>query len=150
VLVLDEPTTGLDPEATRAFYQTLRQLRDDGVTMIITSHILAELQERVDRLAILSAGRIQALGSVQELREHMDLPLRLEVLSSAGGADAVQAALVSLPVQDLRRQDQRWHGNCPRDAKMAVLAAMAALNGAVRDVVVHEPSLEDVFFGIAD
>jgi Cu-processing system ATP-binding protein len=150
VLFLDEPTTGLDPEATRAFYQTLRQLRDDGVTMIITSHILAELQERVDRLAILSAGRIQALGSVQELREHMALPLRLEVLANASGAGAVAAALASLPVQGLRQHDHCWHANFPRGAKMPVLSALAALNGAVRDVVVHEPSLEDVFFGFAD
>ncbi len=149
VLFLDEPTTGLDPEATRAFYQTLHQLRNDGVTMIITSHILAELQERVDRLAILSAGRIQAVGSVQGLREQMALPLRLEVLASEEGADAVQAALAPLPVHGLRHQGLRSHASCPRHAKMAVLAALAPLSDAVRDVVVHEPSLEDVFFGFA-
>ncbi|MGE8376572.1 MAG: ABC transporter ATP-binding protein, partial [Diaphorobacter nitroreducens] len=68
VLFLDEPTNGLDPQAIRDFYTTLRGLQAEGVTMVITSHILAELQERVDRLAILSAGRIQALGSVQQLR----------------------------------------------------------------------------------
>jgi len=79
VLFLDEPTTGLDPEAIRDFYATLRELRGQGVTMILTSHILAELQERVDRLAILSAGRVQAVGSVQSLRERVDLPLRMEV-----------------------------------------------------------------------
>jgi Cu-processing system ATP-binding protein len=150
VLFLDEPTTGLDPAAIRSFYQTLRQLRDEGVTMIITSHILAELQERVDRLAILSAGRVQALGSVQELRERMALPLKVEVLAEASSVGAVQAALAPLPVSDLRWQGPRSQANCPRDAKMAVLAALAALGSAVRDVVVHEPSLEDLFFGFAD
>ncbi|MDE2595011.1 MAG: ABC transporter ATP-binding protein, partial [Burkholderiales bacterium] len=62
VLFLDEPTTGLDPEAIRAFYATLRDLQDQGVTLILTSHILAELQERVDRLAIMASGKIQAVG----------------------------------------------------------------------------------------
>ena len=81
VLFLDEPTTGLDPEAIRAFYATLAQLRGEGVTIVLTSHILAELQERVDRLAIMAGGRVQAVGSVQELREGMALPLRLEVRS---------------------------------------------------------------------
>ena len=150
VLFLDEPTNGLDPEAIRDFYATLRQLRDDGVTMIITSHILAELQERVDRLAILAAGRVQALGGVQELRERMALPLKLEVQADASNMAAVQAVLAPLPVQGLRWQGARSHASCPRSAKMAVLAALATLGSAVQDVVVHEPSLEDVFFGFSD
>ncbi|HSW05931.1 ABC transporter ATP-binding protein [Aquabacterium sp.] len=150
VLFLDEPTTGLDPEAIRAFYLSLRQLRDEGVTMIITSHILAELQERVDRLAILAHGKVQALGSVQQLRERMALPLRLEVLAEDSALASLQAALAPLPVHELRHQGPRSFASFPRDAKMAVLAALAGLGSAVRDIVVHEPTLEDVFFGFAD
>ncbi len=69
VLFLDEPTNGLDPQAIRDFYFTLRELQQTGVTIVITWHILSELQERVDRLAILAAGKLQAQGSVQQLRE---------------------------------------------------------------------------------
>ncbi|WP_310734534.1 ABC transporter ATP-binding protein [Azohydromonas caseinilytica] len=149
VLFLDEPTTGLDPEAIRAFHATLHELRDEGVTMVITSHVLAELQERVDRLAILAAGRVRAQGSVRELREHMALPLGLDVRVAESGLAAVRAALEPLPLEGVR-----WHGlqlqaRCPRDAKMAVLAALTGLDGAVLDLQVHEPSLEDVFFGLA-
>jgi Cu-processing system ATP-binding protein len=150
VLFLDEPTTGLDPEAIRAFYAILRQLRDEGVTMILTSHILAELQERVDRLAILTAGRVQALGSVQQLREQMELPLRLELRASDDGISAVRAALTRLPVSEPAWLGTRLQGRCPRAAKMQVLAALTRLDGAVLDLKVHEPSLEDVFFGFAD
>lgn len=57
VLFLDEPTNGLDPQAIRDFYAQLQALKATGVTIVITSHILAELQERVDRLAILASGR---------------------------------------------------------------------------------------------
>jgi Cu-processing system ATP-binding protein len=151
VLFLDEPTTGLDPEAIRAFYVILRQLRDDGVTIVLTSHILAELQERVDRLAIMTDGRILAIGSVQYLREQMDLPLRLEVRTAdSGAAEDVRHALQPLPVSEQHWHDTQMQARCPREAKMAVLAALSGLGAAVLDLKVHEPSLEDVFFGFAD
>jgi Cu-processing system ATP-binding protein len=150
VLFLDEPTTGLDPEAIRAFYATLRALREQGVTMILTSHILAELQERVDRLAIMGAGRVQAVGSVQGLRERIALPLRMELATSDAGVEAVRTALHRLPVTDHRWHGPRFDGRFPREAKMAVLAALAALGSAIHDFRIHEPSLEDVFFGFAD
>ena len=98
VLLLDEPTNGLDPQAIRDFYATLRGLQAQGVTIVITSHILAELQERVDRLAILASGRLQALGSVQALRERTHMPLGTRLA----------------------------------------------------DVQIHEPSLEDVYFGLRE
>ncbi|HEY0823420.1 MAG TPA: ABC transporter ATP-binding protein [Ramlibacter sp.] len=150
VLFLDEPTTGLDPQAIRDFYATLRALREQGVTMILTSHILAELQERVDRLAILSSGRVQAVGSVQALREGLALPLRMEVAATEAGAAAVRDALRALPVTAHRWQGGLFDGQFPREAKMAVLAAIAGLGSAIRDFRIHEPSLEDVFFGCAD
>ncbi len=149
VLFLDEPTNGLDPEAIRDFYATLRQLRDEGTTIVITSHILAELQERVDRLAILAAGRVRALGSVQALRERVSLPLRLRVQVAEGGAAAVQATLAALPLADARWQGRQLEADCPREAKMSVLAALAGLGTQVRDLQVIEPSLEDLFFGVA-
>jgi Cu-processing system ATP-binding protein len=151
VLFLDEPTTGLDPEAIRDFYATLRQLRAQGVTMILTSHILAELQERVDRLAILSDGRVQALGTVQALREHMALPLRMEVAATPAGADTVRDVLGRLPALTQQRwQGGLFNGQFPREAKMAMLGALAGLGSAIHDFRIHEPSLEDVFFGFAD
>ena len=73
ILFLDEPTSGLDPEGIREFYHILREMREQGVTVILTSHILAEIQERVDRLAIMKMGKIQALGTVQRMKEKMDL-----------------------------------------------------------------------------
>ncbi|WP_374592318.1 ABC transporter ATP-binding protein [Aquabacterium sp.] len=158
VLFLDEPTSGLDPEAIRSFYATLRGLREQGVTMIITSHILAELQERVDRLAILSGGKIQAVGSVQGLREQMNMPLQIEVIcaNNAGAAQAARAALACLPESTIDQQGDRLTVRCPRASKMAALSALAQLaapvsaDAAVQDIKVIEPSLEDVFFGFAD
>jgi Cu-processing system ATP-binding protein len=149
VLFLDEPTTGLDPEAIRAFHATLDQLRSEGVTVILTSHILAELQDHVDRLAILGSGRLRALGSVQELRERTPLPLRLDLQAAPHGVQAVHDALAGLPVDGPVWQQGRLQARLPREAKMPVLGALAALGSAVLDLRIHEPSLEDVFFGCA-
>ncbi|WBX99969.1 ABC transporter ATP-binding protein [Ramlibacter tataouinensis] len=149
VLFLDEPTTGLDPEAIRAFHATLAQLRGDGVTIILTSHILAELQQRVHRLAILGSGRVRAVGSVSELRERLQLPLRLEVQFDPGGAAAVERALAALPLAQPSWQEGALQAQLPREAKMPALAALAALGSTVADLKIHEPSLEDVFFGVA-
>ncbi|MBS0543216.1 MAG: ABC transporter ATP-binding protein [Proteobacteria bacterium] len=150
ILFLDEPTTGLDPEAIRGFYAILRQLKGDGVTMVITSHILAEIQERVDRLAIMAAGKVQACGTVQALREQMDLPLWFSVRVAPEDFEAVRAALGHLPVGAIEARDDHIAVQCRREAKMAVIAALATLDGKVRDLGVHEPSLEDVFFGFSD
>ena len=150
ILFLDEPTNGLDPEAIRSFYAILRQLKSEGVTTVITSHILAEIQERVDRLAIMTAGKVQACGTVQALREQMDLPLWFAVRVAPPDFEAVRAALGHLPVGAIEARDDHIAVQCRRDAKMAVIAALATLDGKVQDLTVHEPSLEDVFFGFSD
>lgn len=150
LLFLDEPTTGLDPEAIRAFYATLRQLRAEGVTVILTSHILAEIQERVDRLAIMARGCIQASGTVQALREQMDLPLWFQVRVAQEDFEAVRAALGHLPVSAIEAREDHVAVQCRRETKMAVIEALVALDGRVQDLTVREPSLEDVFFGFSD
>ncbi|KVW96021.1 ABC transporter ATP-binding protein [Thiobacillus denitrificans] len=150
ILFLDEPTTGLDPEAIRDFYAILRGLRTEGVTMVLTSHILAEIQERVDRLAIMAEGRIRAIGTVQALREQMDLPLWFDVRIAPEHFDAVRTALGHLPISAIEAHDGHVSVQCRRETKMAVLEALATLDGRVLDLHVREPSLEDVFFGFSD
>ncbi len=149
VLFLDEPTNGLDPEAIRDFYVILRQLQSAGTTIVITSHILAELQERVDRLAIMASGKLLATGSVQDLRERTNLPLILEAdmdaADHAAATDVLQALAEAAP--EATATGLRWR--CPRQNKMAALAALAPLGARVRDLRLLEPSLEDMFFGLS-
>ncbi|MBK8666379.1 MAG: ABC transporter ATP-binding protein [Burkholderiales bacterium] len=151
VLFLDEPTGGLDPAAIRDFYATLRSLRAEGVTIIITSHILAELQERVDRLAIMANGRIQAMGTVAQLREQADMPLTLLLKLRSADATGIgrqfeRVAGVRASVGD---HGDRLVLSVPQMQKMPALRALAALGDEVQDLAIHEPSLEDVFFGLA-
>ena len=148
VLLLDEPTNGLDPQAIRDFYATLRGLQAQGVTIVITSHILAELQERVDRLAILASGRLQALGSVQALREQAHMPLAIDLVLAPTHVPAAQQAVALLPGITALPTPQGLRLTCPRDVKVAALAALAPLGARLLDVNIHEPSLEDVYFGL--
>ncbi len=148
VLFLDEPTNGLDPMAIREFYATLRTLQDGGVTVIITSHILAELQERVDRLAILTAGQIQALGTVQELRDQLHMPLTLEVDLDAADAPRVAAQIMQVTGIEAQVSARGLRLKCDRSHKVAVLGAVTGSNAPIKDIRLHMPSLEDVFFGL--
>lgn len=150
LLFLDEPTNGLDPEGIREFYQILRELKQDGVTVVITSHILSEIQERVDRLAIMKMGKIQALGSLQSLREEIDLPLCFEVRLQTDTIEVLRKALAPLAIENLRVDGDRISMQCRRQNKMAVLEALTSMDGEIADIHVREPSLEDVFLGYSD
>ena len=150
LLFLDEPTNGLDPEGIREFYQILREMKSLGATVILTSHILSEIQERVDRLAILKLGKIQAVGSLQFLREQNDLPLQVSVRLQADAVEGLQRALARLAVENLQVDGERLSLQCRRHDKMAVLEALTSLDGKVLDLHVKEPSLEDVFLGYSD
>ncbi len=146
VLFLDEPTNGLDPQAIRDFYLILRDLRNSGVTILITSHILAELQERVDRLAIMVSGHIQALGTVQGLREQQQAPLQIELRLSEVDAVFARQALSQLSGVTCNSSSQGLSVSCPREAKLAVLGVATGLGARLLDLTITEPSLEDLFF----
>lgn len=67
LLFLDEPTTGFDPEARRAFWQLIKSLRDQGTTIVLTTHYLDEAEELADRVAVVSKGKIIAVSTPSEL-----------------------------------------------------------------------------------
>ncbi|MFZ1492817.1 MAG: ABC transporter ATP-binding protein [Candidatus Competibacter denitrificans] len=150
LLFLDEPTNGLDPQGIREFYQILRELREQGVTAILTSHILAEIQLRVDRLALMRTGKIQALGTVHSLREELNLPLDFQLTLQPGAEEALRQALANQPAASVQFNGTMVHVRCPREQKMIMLNALAALDSVVLDLHIKEPSLEDVFLGYSD
>lgn len=152
LLLLDEPTTGLDPAAIRDFYAQLDLLRSKGVTLVISSHILAELQQRVDALAMLGNGRIRAQGTVQALRERSRMPL---VFQLRGEAARLRALATDLPRQLPGTGLEPRHPapdalelRCPREHKMRVLALLA--DAGLSDLQIQEPTLEDVYFGLKE
>lgn len=148
ILFLDEPTNGLDPEGIREFYEMLKELNQNGVTVVITSHILSEIQERVQRLAVMKSGKLHALGTVQELREAVDLPLLIRLRLQCT-SETLKTALNGIALETLDTEGDTIVIRCQRIHKMELLRRINTLGEAVDDIVVREPSLEDVFLGYA-
>lgn len=150
LLLLDEPTNGLDPRGIREFYAMLAELKREDVTVLLSSHSLAEIEERVDRLALMRLGRLQAVGTVQALREELKLPIRIGVTLAPEAAERVSARLAQMADCRLTVNGGEGFVRCGRERKMAVLAAIAQSGSAVSDVQIREPSLEDVFLGYTE
>ncbi|UBM08245.1 ABC transporter ATP-binding protein [Cupriavidus metallidurans] len=154
VVFLDEPTNGLDPAAIHDFYAMLQALREQGVTIVITSHILAELQQRIDRLAIMGNGRILAVGSVAELRRQLDLPVTLALRVERGARAALWQHFAPLRAQGVELENGRAEYElilrCRRSLKMQVLGVLHPMGGRLLDLQIQEPTLEDVFFGLKE
>ncbi|PPQ30812.1 ABC transporter ATP-binding protein [Rhodopila globiformis] len=139
-LLLDEPTTGLDPAARQDFYALLRDLRDGGVGVLLSSHALAEMEGQVDRVVVMNAGHKVADGSLNDLRALAGTRPRL-VVRLAGAPRAV----VNVP--------DRWIGwrmicddvldiECD-EADLPAL--MRTLPQEVIEVDIARPSLDDVY-----
>ena len=141
VLLLDEPTTGLDPGARIDLWQYLRMLRDqEGVTILVTTHLMEEA-DRCDRLAILSEGKVVALGTPTELKQEIggDVML-LETAHPESLAERIsQRFRVEPTVLDgkVRLEIQQGH--------RFLTEVVEAFPGEVQSVSVSKPTLEDVF-----
>ncbi|GAA4858535.1 ABC transporter ATP-binding protein [Saccharopolyspora cebuensis] len=139
LLVLDEPTSGLDPLVQREFLRMVREARDAGQTVLLSSHVLSEIQQSADRVAVLSGGELVADGSVSELRLTAIRHVRGQVPADA--APGARAALAALP--EVREVDVAESGrfSAVLDGPPApLLTALAGLG--VLDVVIEEPDLE--------
>ena len=141
VLLLDEPTTGLDPGARIDLWQYLKVLRNqEGVTVLVTTHLMEEA-ERCDRLAILSEGRLVALGTPAELKSEIggDVIL-LESSNPEALAEKMRAHFNVAPqVLDGRVRLEREAGH------KFITEVVEAFPGEIHSVSVSKPTLEDVF-----
>jgi Cu-processing system ATP-binding protein len=149
LLFLDEPTAGLDPGGVREFYDILAELKQQSVTVVLSSHNLAEIQNRLDRLALMRLGSLQATGTVQNLREALTLPVQVRLRFSPGRESNIRASLSRFPECALKLDGTGGSVECARTHKMEILAALMALPEII-DVHIREPSLEDVYLGYAD
>jgi Cu-processing system ATP-binding protein len=140
VLLLDEPTTGLDPALRQAFYEILNELRDDGATVLISSHALNELEDRAEHVLIMNRGLLVAQGTLSELRSISQLPIRVS-LDFAPGATVPAAWMNGASVATPRGRILL----VPDEArKMAVLRA-AAGDPNVTNIEIASPTLDELY-----
>jgi Cu-processing system ATP-binding protein len=144
LLFLDEPTNGLDPQAIHDFYEIIGALKAEGTTVILTSHILAEIEQRVDEVAILREGRVVARGSVTELRDAVELPARIELRVATHARDALVSFLHARGHACQTINGHHLSLSLRREERLPLLATLASQDG-VQDLRIVEPSLEAVF-----
>jgi len=138
LLILDEPTAGLDPLVQQTFFAIVRETRSEGRSIFLSSHIIDEVDRTCDRVAIIREGRLVQVDSIEAIRRlafhHVELsfatPVAPAIFESIDGVSAVQA--------DEHTIKMRVNG------PIGAVIAAAAPHGLV-DVVSREPNLEDVF-----
>jgi len=141
VLLLDEPTTGLDPGARRDLWQYLAQLRDqENVTVIVTTHLMEEA-ERCDRLAILNQGKLVALGTPTELKREIGGDV---ILFEAADPEALARRIRDRFAVDATVMDRHVRLEIENGHRF-VTDVVEAFPGEIQSLSVSKPTLEDVF-----
>ena len=144
VLVLDEPTAGVDVELRQTLWQFVRRLHREGMTIVLTTHYLEEAELLCDRIAIIDHGVLIALDSKRALLGKVTGARSRLSVTLAAPLTAVPAALTEM----LKQQDGarlEFHLDKHHDSIMAVLDALRAAGGEVVDLQTEEADLEDIF-----
>ncbi|WP_382308512.1 ABC transporter ATP-binding protein [Herbiconiux sp. UC225_62] len=158
LIVLDEPTNGLDPQGTREVRHLIRSLASEGTTVFVSSHLLAEIEQMCTHAAVMSGGRLVAQGTLDELR--LAGQTRARVLVPAADAERASRILsdLGLPIDSA---SPRENAAAPAEGEAVLLAALppevapegvvaALVTGGVRvrGFAVQQASLEDLFVAL--
>jgi ABC-2 type transport system ATP-binding protein len=144
--ILDEPTNGLDPQASVELLELIKSLKAQGVTILLSSHLLDRVQSVCDRVALFNEGRIALIGTVADLgRQVLGGGFAVEV-ETEGGAD-VARRLSSLhgvrSVEQLRAG--KWRITCDRDLRAEAAAEVISAGARLSKLSLDEPSLETIY-----
>lgn len=145
IAILDEPTSGLDPQSTESFLELIEALRVDGCTILLSSHLLDQVQRVCDRVALFNAGRIVLTGRVDVLARQV-LGDSHEVRLSAGGAD-IREALATVPGVNRVHcpEPGQYVLQATRDVRAEAARAAIQAGGELQSLSVDIPSLESIY-----
>ena len=144
LLVLDEPSNGLDPQGTREVRALIRRLAVDGATVFVSSHLLSEVEQLCSHVAVMRAGHLVASGSLDELRATGGR----EAVVRTPDAGAAASVLVGLGLTPVATGDIVTAALDPNAAPEAIVAALVAADVRVRGFEVTAPSLEERFVAL--
>jgi ABC-2 type transport system ATP-binding protein len=137
LLILDEPTSGLDPLMEAVFQETIREVVADGRTVLLSSHILAEVEALCERVSIIRAGRTVQSGTLAEMRHLTRTSITAETSRPATGIEGLAG------VHDVRTEGSRVSFDVDTDQLDAVVRHLA--EQGVRSLASHPPTLEELF-----
>ena len=135
--LFDEPTSGLDPLMEAEFQRSVTELKSEGATVLLSSHILAEAEALSDRISIIRAGRVAQTGTLDELRHLTRTTVTVRTTRPADGVGDLPG------VHDVRSHDGRVTFDVDSDRLDAVLAHLGGLG--VQSLTAHPPTLEELF-----
>ncbi|MQA10503.1 MAG: ATP-binding cassette domain-containing protein [Pseudonocardiaceae bacterium] len=141
LLILDEPTNGLDPAGMADMRMLIRRLGTGGHTVLLSSHLLGEVQQVCDRVGVISQGVLVRQGTVRELRGHGSLRVVAEPLDEANAVTARMFGAERVSVHE-----SALHVSVDEDAAPSVNRELVLAGIAVRSIGWHERSLEEIFF----
>jgi ABC-2 type transport system ATP-binding protein len=148
IAILDEPTSGLDPQSTHEFLDMIGDLKRAGVTTLITSHLLDQVQRLCDRVALFRDGRILIMGTVPELaREVLGAGFVVEVEAAAAPGKDLAARLGTIPgVMTVQQTgDAHYRLTADHDVRAEAARAVVAADGALTRLSVDDPSLDAIY-----
>ena len=137
LLLLDEPTLGLDPLMVAVFEDCIRSAAHEGRTVLLSSHVLSEVEALCDRLTIIRAGRTVETGTLAEMRQLTRTTVVVETSAHAERLDAVPG------VANVERLDGRTRFDVDTEHLDEAMSYLASLE--IRSLVSHPPTLEELF-----
>ena len=144
VLLLDEPTTGLDPALRQTFYTIVRDLSVQGTTVLLSSHALTELEGQTDRVIVMSQGRKVADGSLAELRRLARRPVRIK-FTLHDDQMTVFLRIAGTAFEWRRVSERMFEVSCAEQEKVEVLRQFTDGSLSIADVEILAPSLDDIY-----
>jgi ABC-2 type transport system ATP-binding protein len=145
VAILDEPTNGLDPQSTREFLELIRSLKGEGMTIILSSHLLDLVQTICDRVALFSNGRIGLMGSVQTLMRDVLGGTTVVQLEAAGiDAQAKLSGIMGLE-RITKTGEGAWRIDATRDVRSDVAKRVVESGGELKALSIGAASLDEVY-----
>ena len=144
LLLFDEPTSGLDPASREDVYAMIDTLRGSGATVLLSTHALSEVEDHVDRAAIVHRGRLLAAGTFSELRNGVEAEVRIRVRVKPCTTGRV-LALLPVGVRCMERGPAELMLLAPTSTKMDALRALAALEDVVQDIELDSPGLQQLY-----
>jgi ABC-2 type transport system ATP-binding protein len=146
VAILDEPTNGLDPQASVELLDLIRSLKASGVSILLSSHLLDRVQSVCDRVALFNAGRIVLMGTVGELgRQVLGGGFAVEV-EADGGTDLAKRLLALPGVRGVGEPAPgRFRMTCDRDLRAEAAGAVVTAGGRLKQLSLDQPSLETIY-----
>jgi len=147
LIIMDEPTQGLDPEGARSFLQIIRQLKEEGITVLLSSHLLHQVQEVCDRVGLFHQGRLVLVGAVPDLAQQVLGSAYHIWLQADGPAASLNPALQSLPGVVAVKQEgpDRYLVEATGDLRAEAVKAVVSAGGRLLGLDVRTPDLDSIY-----